>query len=1774
MNVAHLRNVQPAQNGFARIQAVAFSPNNKRLAVVDSARYLHLFDESGERRDRILLRALDVNEQGKFMVKALAFSPDSTRLAVAQSEGTIFVYKVGLEWGDRRSINVKFKQQSTCMCWPPMTATGLDAIVFGNEEGEVKAAMLNRGNKIEIKLKQQSPVVALATSPDGAQFVSAHADGTVMRFTFEMEDGSAHPSGAAPGFANILTLNSTPTAIALADYLAVAGSDCIIRLYDRLGNEVHKFECNPATDREVTRLVFNPSGQCLAASMWDNLRFFDMNNRSRRWDEGAVLPLKNALALTCLEWKADGSRVATGTLTGAVDLFDTCLRRYSLRGQFEFTNVAHNQVIVKSLKTGHRIVLKSHMGYEIFRVNVQKDRYLIAHTQNTLLIGDLNTCQLSEIPWQLSGKERFIFSNPQVCMIYVAGELTLVEYGRNEILGTCRTTRVNSHRLSVRIHSRPADQDDGAAGADGAATVTTKGGRPTAKTASPASGSKSAAAAKEGPKKAIAYLVDAQTIQVDDLVTGRAGARIQHSSKIDWLELNHRATRLLFRDKQHQLFLCDVATENKVTLLEFCSYVQWVPDSDVVVAQNRNDLCIWYSIEAPDRVAVISIKGGEVIGIERGGGKTEVLVEEGVQTMGYSLEESLIEFGEAMQDGDHDRACDYLDRVALSPETEALWEKLANTAFQQKRLHIAERCYAAVGDVARAGALKRVRNLAAEIQKEFGGDGFDHFTVQAELYLLQKEPKRAEQIYLENGQVEKAMDMWDSILRYDLAIELAEARNHPDAAARRTKYYNWLVESHQEEQAAELREREAKYIDAINLYLRGGVPARAAYVVATYNVKPEQHVLEAIATALSRAEIFEKAGDFFEKLKLNDRAIEAYTKGNVYRRAVDLARRVFPDKVISLEEGWGDYLVSQKQVDQAINHYIEARAYGKSVQAAISSRQWLKAVNIIETHMVGNESDSAVQNFYKQIALHYEEVNQLSEAEKYYVRANAVEEAVEMYLRRNQTDHMLRVAQRHLTQQQLVALFVDQAKLLENKGDYAAAERIYLKVNEVKHAIAMYQKARDFSSTIRLVASYMPEHLLQFHLSLAAQFQAEGNFRMAEQHCINAKDWKRAVDMYRALNMWDDAVRVAKVHGGAEEAKGVIVERALAIDADDAVKLLNKFGMLDAGIEAACDVERYEAAIRWARIAAPAKVANIFTKQAMLFEDRGQFPQAEECFVKGGRPREAVEMYIHEGMLQQAMKVAELHDPGAVPTVCTARGRVAFANGDFKEAEELLVRGNAPELLVRLYRDNKMLRDAQRVAQEYTPELVSDITREMGLDDKDPLSAGRLLEQSGEYALAIEAYLRCGKEHTDDAALLVQLWQRAVKLAMQYNRSMLKETSRAAVQKMVDAGCNEDAARALEDIEDYKGAITLYVRAKKFEAAETLAQRISPDLVDFVKRARVQHAMESGGGADSEIKEAIASNDWEKALKVARQSGAEQARIYASMYCTQVLLQDKNIEKALQVIARDGMETADMRFFKGFTSLTNATIARLPNREWDVQPLHDGMYKMVESMKNTGQPDEDVARAAHALTILHAYTMHQTFAKYDMKEQAAWVMLGLPRYIPAIPADKAFFDAARAAKDAGMLGTAFQFFNRFLDISDQIEEGEKDSSNIGDLGVFEHTDFPSDFPLPPQSTVDEAVAKEARDWVLARSLEDGFDRSMPHITDPTTNTPMFFAQLKSTSGTQFESCAVTGLPLFSHDPKTRCKGCQRPAKIDAWNKYVAVSKSCPWCKTNASVVLK
>lgn len=125
--------------------------------------------------------------------------------------------------------------------------------------------------------------------------------------------------------------------------------------------------------------------------------------------------------------------------------------------------------------------------------------------------------------------------------------------------------------------------------------------------------------------KMIAYLLDLQTISLFDLNTSSIISQISHDSKIDYLELNANANKLLFKDKRKQLYLYNLTTLTKTTLLPYCTFAKWVPESEVVVAQNRQNLNVWYSIDHPEKVTIYQIKG-DVESIERKNGKTEVLV--------------------------------------------------------------------------------------------------------------------------------------------------------------------------------------------------------------------------------------------------------------------------------------------------------------------------------------------------------------------------------------------------------------------------------------------------------------------------------------------------------------------------------------------------------------------------------------------------------------------------------------------------------------------------------------------------------------------------------------------------------------------------------------------------------------------------------------------------------------------------------------------------------------------------------------------------------------------------------------------------------------------------------------------------------------------------------------------------------------------------------------------------------------------------------------------
>ena len=355
MQLRHLKTVHAPQDGIAKVTGVCWSSNNRRLAVVTTDRVVSLYDEHGERRDKFSTKPADAKGPKNYVVRGMAWSPDSSKLAIAQSDNIVFVYKLGTEWGDKKSICNKFQQASsvTCVCWPEQRPNEL---VFGLAEGKMKVGQL-RSNKPMTLYAADSYVVSCCSNLEGTAVLSGHLDQRIYRFFFDdASRGSPHWE--------LCRHSCVPYALAWGEAVCAAGNDQMVTFYDKEGMELQRFDYSrDESEKEFVCAAFNPSGETVAVGSFNRFRTFRLGQgMAAEWEAGPVKHIENLYTITALAWKCDGSRLTVGSLCGAVDLFDACLRRVRYKGKFEFTYVSMSTVIVKRLATGARSLLESPTG--------------------------------------------------------------------------------------------------------------------------------------------------------------------------------------------------------------------------------------------------------------------------------------------------------------------------------------------------------------------------------------------------------------------------------------------------------------------------------------------------------------------------------------------------------------------------------------------------------------------------------------------------------------------------------------------------------------------------------------------------------------------------------------------------------------------------------------------------------------------------------------------------------------------------------------------------------------------------------------------------------------------------------------------------------------------------------------------------------------------------------------------------------------------------------------------------------------------------------------------------------------------------------------------------------------------------------------------------------------------------------------------------------------------------------------------------------------------
>lgn len=1722
MLIKHSKNILTPQDGASKICALAWSPNNTKLAVCTSDRVVLLYDEIGEKKDKFSLKPADAKYgKASYTVKAIAFSPDSTKIAVGQTDKIIYVYKIGLEWGDKKVICNKFILQSsvTCMVWPSN-----QPLIFGQADGKVRAANM-KSNKSSTIYAADSFVLTLSASPSGKAFVSGHADHSIIRYTFE-DDGSGEIRG------KMCQHCCPPYALAYTSHgLIAAGCDKRIIAYGRDGRSFQHFDYSREEDEnEFTTAICSPSGLSVVLGSFDRLKILNWSPRKGVWEEPVDKKIANLYTITALGWKPDGSRISAGTLCGGVEIFTCSLKKINYKNKFEIIHVGLSQVIVRNLSNGNKIVLKSQYGYEIDDVRIMgSDRYLVANSSDTLMLGDLHTDKFCEIPWQLSGgNEKFYFDNENVCMIFNAGELTLIEYGVNEIIGCVRTEFMNPHLVSARLNERKV-----------------KG--------------------QENNKK-IAYLLDMKTIAVVDLLYDSMIAQVEHDSKIDWMELNETGRYLLFRDKRMKLNLFNIEEQQRVAILNYCSYVQWVPGSDIVVAQNRGNLCVWYNIEAPQKVTMFSIKG-DIVDLVRKDGKTEVVVNESVSTVTYCLDEGLIEFGTAIDDGDYVRAVTFLETLDMTSETEVMWKTLSKLALDARQLHIAQRCYAAIGDVSKAQFLHDTIEIAEKSEETMGRNGLDHYRVRARLAIMDKRLKEAESIFLEQNQVDEAIEMYQEMYMWDEAIQVAEAKCHPDVDNLRRHYYNWLLETGQDEAAGQVKEKEGDNMAAINLYLKASLPTKAARVAINHdNLMSNHDLIGRIATALIKAELHERAGDLYERIKEYQRALQSYRKGKSYQPAVELARHMYPSEVVKLEEEWGEYLVSQKQLDAAINHFIEAGATTKAVEAAINSRQWKKAVQILELQ------DSAMAaRYYKKIADHYASIGEYKIAERLYVEANCMREAVDMYNNAGMWQEAHKLASTFMNSEDVSALYVTQADKLKDQGRYKEAERLFVAVEKPDRAITMYKKLKMYPDIIRLVKQYHGDMLEETYCRLAKELEMEGDLRQAELYLLEANNAKAAINMYRVQNMWEDAYRVAKSHGSNMMSKQVAFLWARSLGGDSAVKLLSKFGLLEEAIDYAAEQCAFDFAFDLAHIGMKNKLPDIYYKQAMYLEDEGKLAEAEAGFIKATRPKEAVLMYMHNKDWESALRIAEAHDPDLVAEVLVGQARIAFQEEDFARAESLLLRAQQPEQAIKYYKDREMWQDALRLCNQYLPNKLQALQdeHERAMISKSSRGIETLLRQAREwenskdYAHAVDCYLKVTQTVTSDTSVLLKCWHKAVDLAVKFlgqNKSVsVVEIIIPRLEKMEKFNA---AGHFYLKVELFKEAIDMFIKDEDWTSARNLAREHEPRYESYVEE-QYKESMKSQGKADAlanvdiigALDMYVEKGQWEKCLEIAEKQNEKVLHKYVAIYAAYLITEKKPI-KALELYSnyRAPPNPQNFNIYKRIMSdLLNMKGLNVPAAYKVWASLRNMFYTLTVELDKSTEISDSVKREFETLLLISHYyaTRAAAQANPSLAPIAAKLSVALLRHTDIVPADKAFHEAAMMCKSVGWESMAFVFANHYLDLSEAIEDGTLDSVDHSD---FQETDVPFEIPLPERQYLNSNEIEAQKEWVLEVSMNQTIEQVLPKDERGVYEASLFDVN----SGQAALPCAITGYPVIQNKMVFKQPGIS--ANKEDWNKFYMAAK--------------
>jgi len=123
-------------------------------------------------------------------------------------------------------------------------------------------------------------------------------------------------------------------------------------------------------------------------------------------------------------------------------------------------------------------------------------------------------------------------------------------------------------------------------------------------------------------------------------------------------------------------------------------------------------------------------------------------------------------------------------------------------SLKENNLFVAGRCCAALSDVARLHMIHKIQKHMIQLANEEGRgakpkDMVSHWSIRARISIVLGDLRSAEQLFVDHGHVDMALEMYSSMRRWTDTIRVAELIGHPETETLKNDYFQHLCQSGQ-----------------------------------------------------------------------------------------------------------------------------------------------------------------------------------------------------------------------------------------------------------------------------------------------------------------------------------------------------------------------------------------------------------------------------------------------------------------------------------------------------------------------------------------------------------------------------------------------------------------------------------------------------------------------------------------------------------------------------------------------------------------------------------------------------------------------------------------------------------------------------------------------------------------------------------------------------------------------------------------------------------------